>query len=158
MPDPACAAGNTLRTLNEPNGDLRFCAKPNGEREGPFVKVHASGALRDRGSYHTDKLHGAWSTWDEKGTMREQGAYREGTLTGYWTAFHANGRKQATKEYTAAGLRRGVWSTWDENGKLVEEGEYRENEKHGFWTTWDPKTGKMLTTVEYANGQLRPKR
>ena len=37
----------------------------------------------------------------------------------------------------------------------TEEGEFREGKKHGLWVTYDPKTGKTLSQVEYANGVER---
>lgn len=158
VPDPECGGGTAVKIAEEHNGTTRYCVRPNGQREGPFVKTFPSGEIAKRGSYHNGLLHGEWSNYDEKGTLREQGSYQDGKYHGYWTTFHKNGKKATTKEYGAGGARRGPWTTWSEAGQLVEEGEYRDNQKHGIWTTYDPKTGKPLKYVEWVNGKERAAR
>lgn len=158
IPDPDCAGGTELRRFAEGTEVTKYCAKPNGEKEGPFVNIYTvTNTVQKLGTYHRDSLHGSWSSWDSAGTLREQGSYQEGYRRGFWTWFHANGKKASSGEYGANGMR-GVWSKWSEEGKLIEEGEYRNELKHGIWTTYDPKTGKILTSIEYANGVERPKR
>lgn len=154
--DPICAGGTDLKT--EPRGSwiLKFCARPNGERHGPFVKIYtATGGLQERGSYNSGKLHGTWSRWDGKSTLREQGEYHEGEKRGFWTSFHPNGKKATAGEFGERGKERGTWASWNEKGQLLEEGEYRAGQKHGFWTTYDPKSGKVANEIEYSHGVKR---
>jgi hypothetical protein len=154
--DPVCPGGTTLQTEAAGTDLRKFCARRDGERQGPFVKIYTpTGTLQEKGSYHAGLLHGAWSKWDTNATLREQGEYHEGNSRGWWVTFHANGLKESAGEYGTLGRKRGTWTTWDEKGKVLEAGEYREGNKHGFWTTYDPATGKVLKQVEYANGAER---
>lgn len=156
VPDPVCPGGTEMKTSAKGTDFTRFCARPKGERQGPFVNVYTpTKTLDKRGSYHNGQLHGDWSRWYSNGTLREQGTYEEGRQSGYWTSFHENGEKASVGEYGQEGHKRGAWSTWNAEGKLLEEGEYKDNKKHGFWTTYDPKTGKILKQIEYTKGVER---
>lgn len=154
--DPECPGGTTLQTQERGTDFVKFCARGDGKREGPFVNIDTSkGIVAEKGEYHAGKLHGGWSKWDAAGTLRSQGDYKEGDKIGWWVTFHPNGKKETAGEYGGDGRKRGIWTKWDADGKVLEEGEYRAGNKHGIWITYDPRTGKVKTQTEYADGKER---
>ena len=154
--DPICGPGAELKTEPEGNLVVKLCARRNGERHGPYVKIDAkTGRLYEKGSYNAGKPHGTRSRWDANSTLREQGEFFEGHRHGWWTTFHANGKKATTGEHGERGKHHGTWSTWNDKGQLLEEGEYRDGRKHGFWITYDPASGKPTKQIEFSHGVQR---
>ena len=53
------------------------------------------------------------------------------------------------------GHKEGLFTEYFPDGKPSVQGTWAESKKHGTWTTWD-QSGNVVSTEEYANGELVP--
>lgn len=150
----ACPGGTEPREGDSGVFYEKWCERRDGTREGPFVRFHANGALRERGTVHGGKRRGRFTLYDENtGKKIVDGEYRDDWKVGWWQTWYPSGAKKSEGEY-ADDKSRGPWTYYDEKGRKKEEGEYRAGVKHGIWLEYDP-SGSILRRRDFREGQER---
>ncbi|HUH05264.1 MAG TPA: hypothetical protein VML75_24865 [Kofleriaceae bacterium] len=126
-PDPAitCPAGTALaeRLIGIGNSDLaevmqRFCQRPDGIRQGPFVARFAT-AILEQGWYQDGARHGPWEFQDTSGAPTASGMFSRGHRHGTWISRHPNGA-MAWQGGFECGERSGSFVWWTPDGSELQ--------------------------------------
>lgn len=116
--------------------------------QGPCLKYHHNGQLKEKMVYKSGKLHGDFVSYNFLGDMTSKGSYDNGIKNGVWTYWHDNGKLKARhvhnttsnfpfhaqkEEWSEKGSRvllfsfdelgNGMLQEWTENGVLIHEQE-----------------------------------
>lgn len=148
-PPPRLACSGDTNAI--PGDDASWhCARADGTRHGPFVRLYPDGSIEVSGAYIDGALDGTWERRHPTGTVAERGAYAAGKKDGIWRQTSASGALLG--EYTMqAGT--GVEKRWYESGALYSELALRDGVPHGTAKQHAPEGG-VLEISRYANGKL----
>lgn len=133
----AVAEENDL-VLTGPARMETFCARADGDRDGPYVTWYSEedlwegrehGVVLDEGTYRADQRHGRAVQHDDEGRLIAEGAYVDGQ-------------------------RDGTWIEWDESASPVEreEGTYRAGKRDGTFTEY--RGDDVVRTQVYVAGKM----
>jgi antitoxin component YwqK of YwqJK toxin-antitoxin module len=173
-----CPSGAQLRGKKPPDGQLEWCARPDGVKHGPWREWNANGTPKSAGSYVDGKMEGKWQTFSEDGSLKTEGVYKSGLKDGVWTLYYDKGeggtknrveerhagssevkwtafRSDGTKwaEGTELGSQpNGPFTEYHANGKVAVKGNYAAGAKTGEWSYFD-KEGKPSSTPTGTFGQ-----
>jgi antitoxin component YwqK of YwqJK toxin-antitoxin module len=166
-----CPSGAQLHGQKPPAGQVQWCARADGVKNGAWHEWYQNGNPKSAGSYTDGKMEGKWQTFYEDGSLKTEGLYKAGLKDGTWiqfygkddgggknrveehhagssevkwTAFHGDGVKWA--EGMLLGMRpHGPYTEYHDNGKVAVKGNYNAGEKAGEWSYFDAD-GKPSST------------
>lgn len=89
--------------------------------EGPALKYHHNGKIKEMMSYKSGKHHGEFVAFNFLGDTICSGSYEMGIKNGLWTYWHDNGKLKARHVYNTQGKFpfQAQKEEWAENGALV---------------------------------------
>lgn len=118
-----CPPDTSERRTRAEGGFELWCADARGRRHGPFVRLHAGGALALRGTYLDGRRHGIFLAWFPSGRLEGRSTFERGLEQGAQDLFYESGRRRSTTVYRG-GEKHGRHRAWHENGRLAATGEY----------------------------------
>jgi antitoxin component YwqK of YwqJK toxin-antitoxin module len=89
--------------------------------EGPALKYHHNGKIKEQMFYESGKQHGDFTAFNFLGDTTCKGSYEAGIKNGLWTYWHDNGKLKARHFYNIHGKFpfQAQKEEWSENGVLV---------------------------------------
>lgn len=119
-----------------PNGKLHwFTAHAEHDKDGPHAEYHPSGALKVRGAYLADTMHGPWHRFHDNGQPRDVASYDRGRPVGDHVMWDEAGEVVMRTCYEAFVLHGPYFVSFGEDREV--EGEYRRGKQHGRWILRD---------------------
>jgi len=166
-----CPSGAQLHGNKPPDGQLQWCARSDGVKNGPWREWHANGNAKSVGTYVDGKMEGKWQTFSEDGSLKTEGVYTGGLKDGVWTQYYDKGEggtKNRVEEhhvgssevkwtaYRSSGAKwaegtelgsqpNGPYTEYHSDGKVAVKGNYAAGAKIGEWSYFD-KDGKPSST------------
>lgn len=128
--DLELSAGASVTTETFAAGDRSGVgAVQAGQRIGPWLFWHKSGALKAAGWYVDDQLDGPWIWFRDHGLLLQEGSFIHNRQEGPWIRYYTNGRilDQGTFH---DGEKVGDWFTFHEDGSVRST---RRHTRKGRW-------------------------
>lgn len=89
----------------------------NGVLSGAALYYHASGSIKEEGSFDKGKRSGDWTQYNHLGQINSTASYLEDQKHGKWVVWDNEGNKRFEMYYDN-GARVGTWKMWNASGEL----------------------------------------
>src|SRR4051794_28073627 len=86
-----CPGGAQLQGKKPPAGQVQWCARADGVKQGPWHEWYANAKPKSAGGYVDGKMEGKWQTFYEDGSLKTEGVYKGGLKDGTWTQYYSKG-------------------------------------------------------------------
>jgi antitoxin component YwqK of YwqJK toxin-antitoxin module len=121
-------------------------------------KTYPSGAKKKVNYYVDNKSNLVRTTFFfEDGRLQIDSFFKNGKKDGEEIEYHYNGQKKRVRTFKL-GDQDGLETEYFQNGNLKSEHIYVKNVKNGPFKMYNEKTGKLVESGEYLNGQYHGKR
>jgi uncharacterized protein YdhG (YjbR/CyaY superfamily) len=69
------------------------------KKSGEYLEFYPNGALKAKGKYKNDKLHGDWKWFRKTGVIMRSGSFKLGVQVGTWTTYDVAGKIYKQTEF-----------------------------------------------------------
>jgi len=149
-----CPRGSQLHGQKPPAGQLQWCSRGDGVKNGPFREWYANGKLSSAGDYADGKMEGKWQSFFDDGALKAEGVFKGGLKDGIWTQYYntADGGKKNRIEEHHAGSAEIKWTAFRNDGSKWAEGMTVGSRPQGAYTEYYA-SGKVAAKANYAAGE-----
>lgn len=116
---------------------------------GDYIEKYPSGKTKIEMTFRNGNKDGIIKIYFENEQLNEIRSYKNGKMHGTWTSYNEKGIKIAEAGYSY-NKKNGKWYIWDENGTLRYDMTYIEGDKIGNWRRYD-ETGTLISEINYSN-------
>lgn len=152
----------------------------DGEQDGDFESLYASGEVYQKGTYKEGDLEGErltlfrngeinkkenfvegkndgeYISYYINGQVSEEGTYKEGKKIGEWTSYYYSGKKKSTQEFGEDGKETGLETSYTEDGWKLSELIYKKGDIVAY--KFFDKDGNILSEDKRKGGDFYFKR
>ena len=142
-----CPDGTSVVTERHGAELERWCARPDGIRQGGFVRSRGEHPTLT-GQYEDGQKHGVWRQWNGPTLV---GRYIMDHGTGVEPIWN-NGLRKIEESSFVEGRREGAYTEWHGNRLYKVIGSFKDGKKSGRWFEFDP-SGKLISETRYEAGE-----
>ncbi len=122
--------------------------------ENESTETWLNGNQKQRCSYHTGMLDGAYSSWYSNASKESERNYKNDTLIGNYSEYYPNNQKSREYEYNTSGSLTGKIISYNRMGNITSvENEYKDGKLTGTRTEFFPD-GTNQRILTYLNDHL----
>ena len=126
----------------------------NDKAVGPYIGYNGKGLKVNEGQFNANgNLDGEWKYYDDEGRLEVVTMFKDGELDGKRTNYYTNGSRQTQMTVKNGNLVDTLYRFYSCNLLYSKETLNDESKREGP-TTYYFKSGKVMSTMNYANGEL----
>jgi antitoxin component YwqK of YwqJK toxin-antitoxin module len=123
-----------------------------GQRDGPAIWYHPSGAVYIQSEYRNGLLHGKFLEMDSKGKLVRESVFHQGQLVSKKQDWFPNKKVKEDYEFLGPSKKQMAPDNWNTSSLAVYESDDQET-KHGSYIAYY-ENGSVRTQAQYRHGQL----
>ncbi|WBX73283.1 hypothetical protein PG913_10540 [Tenacibaculum pacificus] len=140
-------AGKWLK--KDKNGNTFFEKSYSNPGKYSYKKYHINGNIKEAGTYNKGKLNSDYFKYNLNKVLLVKRFYEHGKLIDSELYFENGNKKEIIKRIGKSD--NATVEIYNKDGFLIKKGTYLKKYKNGLWKFFEPKKGRLVEEITYAN-------